>query len=42
MSVNETGGRLLAYVWTSPPVERSDDEVRKCMHNAVLLAVMAD
>jgi micrococcal nuclease len=30
-------GRLLAYVWTSPPVERSDDEVRKCMHNAVLL-----
>ncbi len=30
-------GRLLAYVWTSPPAEWSDAEVRQHMHNAVIL-----
>ena len=30
-------GRLLAYVWTSQPVDWSDAEVREHMHNAVIL-----
>ncbi len=33
----DTYGRLLAYVWTSPPIEWSDAEVREHMHNAVIL-----
>lgn len=31
-------GRLLAYVWTAPPVEVSDQEIRVKMFNARLLA----
>jgi len=30
-------GRLLAYVWLSPPTKESDEEIRTKMFNAVLL-----
>lgn len=37
MVMFDTYGRLLAYVWTAPPIGFSEDEMRDYMFNAILL-----